>query len=177
MHEHPEDQNMAHLSDETTDPLDEALLMPEIPEARAYLVEGTEYRWLLSRMQAAARMMPTTSTDSEIRGDIASLIGNAHRIELKMDWCFPTFLLEQYDRPDEVELRDVLCCSGLADKAFVATCADYADLLWPRFGQETVGCLSLGLRKDSKKMLGMGPVIYSLRHGRQTDGSLTYVKF
>lgn len=155
VHEHPEDQNMANLSEEANDPIDDVLQMPEIPKATTYLIESAEYGWLLSRIQAAVRTMPTEHTDSTIRRNVSSLLGNGRQIQVDLDWSFHAFLETQYDRPAEVELRDILCCSGLAVDAFATTCANYADLLWPRYGRETIACLSLGLRKHSNKMSGM----------------------
>jgi hypothetical protein len=153
--ENPEDRVMADLAQEIKDPSESLLNLPEIPEARAYLIERSEYRWLLSRIQSMVKTMPTLSTDSEVRRDLIGVIGGGRTIKVELDWHFASFLEEQYERPEDVELQQVLCSSGLAENAYVAPSVEYADLLWPRLGKEVILCLSRGLRKVSVRMSSM----------------------
>lgn len=152
----PDDRIVVGLGLEIRDPIEDLFNIPDIPEARTYLVESLEYRWLLSRILAVARTMPTLSTESDIRADILQVISNdATKVEVELDWHFPSFVEEQYDELADVALQQVLCCSGLADKAFASPCIEYAELLWPRLGKELVEYLSRGLQKGSIDMSGM----------------------
>ena len=153
--ENPDDRVTADLAHEIKDPSESLLNLPEIPEARAFLIESFEYKWLLSRIRSMVKTMPTSSTDSDIRRDLIGLIGGGHTIQMELDWHFASFLDEQYENPDAVELQQVLCCSGVTDNAYVAPSVEYADLLWPRLGKEMILCLSRGLRKGSVRMSGM----------------------
>ena len=153
--ENPDDRVTADLAHEIKDPSESLLNLPEIPEARAYLIESSEYRWLLSRIQSMVKTMPTSSTDSDVRRDLIGVIGGGHTIKVELDWHFALFLDEQYERPEDVELQQVLCCSGLADNAYAAPSVEYANLLWPRLGKEMILCLSRGIRKGSVRMSGM----------------------
>ena len=151
----PDDRVMADLAHEIKDPSDNPLSLPEIPEARAYLIESSEYRWLLSRIQSIVKTMPTLSTDSEVRRDLIGVIGGGRTIKVGLNWHLASFLGEQYENPEDVKLQQVLCCSGLVDNAYVAPSAEYADLLWPRLGKEMILYLSRSLRKGSIRTSGM----------------------
>lgn len=98
--------------------------IPEVPAARKFLVQSAEYRWLLGRIESEARTDPVLSTDRTIRQHLADVVGNQRVLTLEMDWHLTSFLAEQFDDPSNVELGQVLCCSGLADKAYVTTCLE-----------------------------------------------------
>ena len=152
----PDDRMMLDLLQETKDADEDVLDLPDIPEARKYLVESLEYKWLLSRILAMARTMPTLSTDIDVRNDLlCSIPGNALSVEIDMDWHFPSFVKEQYPNLANVELQQVLCYSGSAENAFLAPCIEYADLLWPMLGKSLVQCLSCILRDDLGIMSGL----------------------
>ena len=182
--ENPDDRITTDLLEEIKELSDGLLDIPEVPEARQYLIESVEYKWLLSKILAMARTMPTSSTDSDIRQDLLKAIGGeaisdtrkGSTIKFEMEWHFLSFVEEQYKELEDVELQHVLCCAGLADKAIVAPCIgkesmivmpketfanhlqqllEYAELLWPRLGKETILLLSKGLGKESVRMSGM----------------------
>jgi hypothetical protein len=151
---------------ELEDPSDNLLNLPDIPQARAYLIDSLEYKWLLSRILAMTRTRPTLGTDLNIRQDLLEKIqcdgsggktgdGSITTIQVEVEWHFPSFVEQQYTETEDVLLQQVLCCSGLADNAFVAPCSEYVELLWPRLGKETVLCLSTGLGSEFTKTSGM----------------------
>ena len=151
----PDDRMTADLLQEIKGPGEDLINLPDIPEARKYLIESLEYKWLLSRILALTRTMPTLSTDVKVRKELLDVIpGDATSVDIELEWHFSSFAREQYESFADVELRQVLCCSGLADAAYAAPCIEYAELLWPRLGKELVQCLSVGMRDDSIRMSG-----------------------
>ena len=152
VHDHSDDQDTAEMPAEVKEPIDEVLLMPEFPEARRYLIENDEYRWLISRIQATARTMSIGSIETNTRRAILNSLGKAHQISIELHWSLPAFLEAQYDRPEEVKLHDVLCCSGFGDEVYATTCVKYVELLWPTFGREVIDCLSLALTKNAPNL-------------------------
>ena len=161
----PDDRITVDLLLEMKDPSDDLLNLPEIPEARAYLFDSVEYKWLLSRILVVIHTMPTLSTAANVRrelleairgrGPIGAGYGSPATIRIEIEWHFPTFVEAQYERPEQVELQHVLCCSGLVDNAYVAPCIEHVELLWPWLGKEAVLCLSRSLRRESIKKSGV----------------------
>ena len=100
----------------------------------------------------------TTSTllaESRVRQDLLNVIRNdPNTIEIELHWHFLSFLADQYEASVDVELQQVICCSGVADNAFAAPCVEYAELQWPRLGKELIQYLSRGIRRESAGMCG-----------------------
>lgn len=154
IHENPDDRIVLDDPQGIKDAQHELFDRPEIRQARDYLVQSPDFMWLLSKIRSMTKTMCTVSKNEEVRQKLVDLIRGGDSVQMQLDWHFSAFAEKQYDRPEAVELQQVLCCSGLADNAFVGTSIEYADMLWPRLGRETVACLSKSLLRGSVKMSG-----------------------
>lgn len=105
--------------------------------ARKFMIEGgKDFQWLLHRLENAAGLMTTGTTETEVRNELLELIGSNLEFTLDLDWDPVEFMNEQYRLYNAMEcrLQEVICLCGAGDEVQALSCGDYASKMWPHFG-------------------------------------------
>lgn len=124
---------------------DESPAIPEIPEAKAFLVESEDFQWLLDRIRTASQTMSTGRSDADVREALISIVGTSRECIFELDWVPVQFANEQYGQADGCELSSVICICGSGINVQAITCEDYMNTMWPRLGQALVSQITTAM--------------------------------
>lgn len=113
--------------------------------ARKFMIEeDNDFRWLLRRVETAAGLMITGSTEARLRNELVELVGGNEDVTLDLGWDPMKFMSEQYSLYNAVKcrLQEVICLCGAGDVVEAQSCGDYVDKMWPKLGQRLLDLTS-----------------------------------
>lgn len=125
---------------------DEIAIIPDVAQARVFLVEREDFLWLLERIKTATAMMATDTVDTDVRASLIDMMRHGSTRDLRMDWTPVRFANEQYGRSNDLQLSSVICISGSGPNVQGSTCGDYVSRMWPRFGSDMLLCFTKAMQ-------------------------------
>lgn len=131
--------------------------IPSSEEAKIFLLESEEYRWLLTSIRRHLSMAfanglceVSKAFMESLRGLVTSTGSNGHSLCLDVDWT-PFSLINDQLEPvgQNFNLSDVITLSGGASDAFATTCAEYMGLIWPSYGPTSLECVQAAMVSEA----------------------------
>lgn len=108
-----------------------------------FLVNSTEFQWLLDQMRRLSLFFPTDFAYFDVRTKIAEFFEALPRgtdFRISLDWDPVTFLGHQFEQEDRDLSRAVAFC-GSAKAAYATSVREYLDALWPNCGNQVLQCV------------------------------------
>lgn len=139
---------------EPDDPSEQLPIIPELNEAREFLLGSREYKWLLDRLQAAISMTSTGSMDLDFRRETLKMIDGRAEAGFVVGWMPSRFWHEQYDESTKVEFEKILCYVGSSPNVYITTVGEYVNKIWPTLGRSLLAIVSQVVRERLASISG-----------------------
>ena len=113
----------------------------KITNIMTFLTASKHFQSLLSWNKIAVSTLPTASTSTRVRQEIARAIRDSESRDFSFQWDPTGFLRAQYDLDNLPSLDNLLCLVGSGNDVEMMTCAHYVARMWPNIGLETLKAL------------------------------------
>ena len=123
---------------------------------KTFLVNSTEFRWLLDHMRRLSLFFPTDFAYFHVRTTIAESFEALPRgtdFKISLHWDPVAFLEHQFEQEDRDLSRAVTFC-GSAKAAYATSVREYLDALWPNCGYEVLRCVKEACESADRQSKG-----------------------
>ncbi|KAM0721977.1 hypothetical protein Q7P37_002903 [Cladosporium fusiforme] len=134
--------------DDDEDELDAALLLG-YSDLRNFLVESSQYEWLLRNLKTGLESEASETSQTLIRNAILKSLETCalgstrlYLMTVQVPWKPKKFLDQQYGHlPDRALLGSVITLSGSGQDVYATTCQSYIESMWPHSGPRILSLL------------------------------------
>lgn len=118
----------------------------DLPLIRKFMFgSDTDFQWLIRRLEVAAGMISTGTTEAFICDSLITMIGSSTSFTLELDWDPVNFMSDQYGAT-ECCLQKVICLCGVGAAVQALSCEEYTNKVWPSLGSELLRCASTAIQ-------------------------------